>query len=418
MKLMNLLRPKISEVFTPRRAEVNHCTYIARPVLEKELKRSLEGSLHSLIYGNSGTGKSWLYKRVLGEMNAQCAIANCANAERFGSVTDEIVNTVLPYGDKQIESIEEEMKASVSAVVASGGAKSKRTYKVLSEDPLLSSFKHLRETAGSQMAVLVLDNLESIVANETLMNEVGNIIILCDDHRYSQYRIKILIVGVPSSVLDYFANVKNLATVANRIHELSEVSNFTDTQVSAFVERGFVNLLSVSIDKPILDEWKSHIYNVTLGIPQRLHEYCEILGHILEDSKWNPTVEMLEKADVAWIKQGLRESYVVVDSLMNARETEIGRRNQVLYALGLNQIHYFTPKHISDRLKKEFPESTNGVTLGVGTILADLASRENSIIKKSSNGNRFEFTDLRYVMVLRTMLKKEKDKVKKLGFRL
>jgi hypothetical protein len=51
-------RPKINEVFTPRRTEVNREIYVDRLGLEKSLIRALDGSLHAIIFGESGSGKS------------------------------------------------------------------------------------------------------------------------------------------------------------------------------------------------------------------------------------------------------------------------------------------------------------------------------------------------------------------------
>lgn len=410
---------KINEVFTPRRADVNSSIYIVRPNLEKELKRSLEGSLHTLIFGNSGNGKSWLYKKVLADLGARYVVANCANAMRFGSLTKEIYNCSMPSGASNLEGYEEEIDAGVDAIFARGGLKHKKIYNVKTEDPLLSAFSSIRGKAKTSLAVLVLDNLETIINNEDLMEELANIIILCDDSRYSEFKIKILVVGVPSCILSYFSKIKNLPTVANRVQEISEVVSFSESQVNAFVEQGFINLLEVKMPNTILEEWKRHIFNVTLGIPQRLHEYCECLAYKLEDAKWEPKVELLKDADLSWLMIGLRESYSTIDMLMNDRETEKGRRNQVLYTLGKVQIHYFTAKHIIDRLKKEFPNTTAGVKLGVNSILSNLASRENSIIRRCTKGTSYEFTDPRYLMTLRIMLHKSKsEKVTKLGFKL
>jgi hypothetical protein len=58
---MSTPKPKINQVFTPRKAIVNPAMYIPRPQLEKELKRAIEGSLHSILTGESGSGKSWLH---------------------------------------------------------------------------------------------------------------------------------------------------------------------------------------------------------------------------------------------------------------------------------------------------------------------------------------------------------------------
>jgi predicted GTPase len=58
---------EIKKVFTPRNNTVNKKMYIHRKELELELKRKINGSKHILIYGDSGCGKSWLYKKVLSD---------------------------------------------------------------------------------------------------------------------------------------------------------------------------------------------------------------------------------------------------------------------------------------------------------------------------------------------------------------
>jgi type IV secretory pathway ATPase VirB11/archaellum biosynthesis ATPase len=55
---MSPFRKKIKEVFTPRSAEVNEAMYIPRPHHQKELKRAVEGSMHAVLCGESGSGKS------------------------------------------------------------------------------------------------------------------------------------------------------------------------------------------------------------------------------------------------------------------------------------------------------------------------------------------------------------------------
>jgi len=92
--LLRPRRPKVSDVFTPRRTEVNSDIYVDRPQLEKELRRSLEGSLHTIIYGESGSGKTWLYKKVLADLDAYVATANCANA-----LLDSVASSATPLAD-------------------------------------------------------------------------------------------------------------------------------------------------------------------------------------------------------------------------------------------------------------------------------------------------------------------------------
>lgn len=418
---MSVKRPKIGEVFTPRSSEVNPRIYIDRPDHEKELKRTLEGSFHPLIFGHSGSGKSWLYKKVLKDEKAYYSVANCANAARYGSLVEEISRSVLPNDRKELTSLSEEIHAEGSAVIAKGGARSSRVYEILKEDPLHASFHYMSKKAKGRSCVLVIDNLEAILESQSISEELANIITLSDDSRYAKYNIKILIVGVPSGVLEYFSKTKNLPTVANRIRELTEVRGLNRPQVFELVRRGFSELLKANFSEVKLREVQTHVHKVSLGIPLRVHEYCELLAFEYKDSNWNAKKEAFEKADIDMMKHGLRESYHVVESLMNKKETKVGRRNQVLYALGQKVTgHYFSAEEIEKTLRIEFPNSTKGVSLGVHQLLVDITKKENTIISRGKTYSTFQIKDPRYIMILRLMLDKDEqaEKVKKKAFKV
>lgn len=91
----------IPEVFTPRSSTVNLKTYVPRLDLERTLLRSIQGSMHSLLFGESGNGKSWMYKKVLDQNLIPYRVANCANASRLKSLTSEIVSALVPGGTPQ-----------------------------------------------------------------------------------------------------------------------------------------------------------------------------------------------------------------------------------------------------------------------------------------------------------------------------
>ncbi len=64
---------------------------------------------------------------------------------------------------------------------------------------------------------------------------------------------------------------------------------------------------------------------------------------------------------------------------------------------------------IEDILRKNFPQSTNNLTLNLAQILSGLAHRTNSIIKRSPKGDAYCFSDPKYRMCLRAMLRKRND---------
>jgi DNA replicative helicase MCM subunit Mcm2 (Cdc46/Mcm family) len=51
---------------------------------------ALRGNLHIIIHGESGTGKSWLYKKTFRDAGVQFLVANLANASRLGSIAAEL----------------------------------------------------------------------------------------------------------------------------------------------------------------------------------------------------------------------------------------------------------------------------------------------------------------------------------------
>jgi len=398
-------RPQVNEVFTPRRTEVNRDIYIDRPDLEKELRRSLQGSLNTIVYGESGSGKSWLFKKVLSDLGSYVATANCANALRFKSLTKEIQDVAGLEAPRRLTSHEEEMTASAKVVVAEGGMTSTRHYEIAQGDPLLDCLSAVRRSAGQATAVLVIDNLEMIFSSKPLMDELASVITVLDDARYAKFNVKLLLVGVPSEIKDYF--LQNHSSVANRLNEISEVSSLTRMQVAELVRKGFQELLRTSFPEGLLESWQAHIFKVTMGFAQHVQEYCEQLGYIVEDENWSATLDQLATADTQWLKGGLNHASGAIESLMNERETKIGRRNQVLYVLGRLERKTFHIAEIESLLREEFPASTANVQLAVGQMLAELSGGRTPIIKRSPKGGTYQFKDARFAMAVRALLKKD-----------
>ena len=56
------LEPEL--VFTPRNPKVNGDMYVNRPNLETRLMDAIKGSKNIIVHGDSGCGKSWLYKYI------------------------------------------------------------------------------------------------------------------------------------------------------------------------------------------------------------------------------------------------------------------------------------------------------------------------------------------------------------------
>lgn len=401
------MKKKIGDVFTPRRANVNHAMYVPRPELEKELRRGLSGSQHLLLYGESGNGKSWLYKNLFEVDSVFSVAANCGNASRQKSLTKEIMGVAFPNGRVIKNGYSETKGAGANIGFADGKLEHENSFSYQSVEPLQLAFQEISRNAKGAQAVVVLENLESIFSNEELMDEFADIVILLDDERYSRMNIKLLIVGTPAGVLDYFMKTKNQESVANRIFEISKVDNLEYDQVLDLITKGFVSELGLDLTLEQTILISKHVHNVTMGVAQRIHEYCEGLAYKIEESGEKFVQKSLEDADWDWLCTGLRQSYAVLEANLNSRDTAVSRRNQVLYAIGKLRKPQFLSSDIEGIIRKEFPDTIPETNMGTGSILTELARGGDAILTRNKKTSLYRVRDPRYTMCIRTVLYKD-----------
>jgi len=403
--------PPPEEVFTPRNPEVNERMYIERSKLERDLQNALKGNQHIIIHGESGTGKSWLYKRVFALTKTHYEVGNLANASRFKGIAKELENLVDRKGDAEVTEYTEEKSAGASAGVFKGDLKHSKKHVKGRKEPFERCLEAIRKDGGSGPAVLVLDNLESIFDSADLMNELADLVILLDDPRYAKYRVRLLLVGIPHGVRDYFNRTKNRAPVANRLVELPEVSRLSDREATSFINRGFVDVLKYAFGPDARSQVTYHIPWVTDRIPQRLHEYCLHLAYLAQQNANTVTTEMFEEADRMWLSGSLSLAYGVIERLMNKRDAKVGRRNQTLYVLGRIGPSEFHVPDVEALLRSHFPSTTFAKTLNVSGTLSDLSKGEAPLLRRAPNADGYIFMDPVFRMCLRAMLRKRGESV-------
>lgn len=383
---------KISEVFTPRSSTVNLDIYVPRVAMEIALARSIQGSLHTVLYGESGNGKSWLYKKVFQQHGYHYKVANCANASRLGSVSREICSALKSKKNKN----------NTSTLISDAYVPTETNDS--SEDPLLQSLTSFRKNIGAGDGIIVLENLEAIFDDDNLMNELANVLLLLDDPIYGALKIKFLLVGVPNGILEYFAKTKNIESVANRLQELPKVGGLNHAMVETLVENGFNKLLKLGMTKENIALISGHIHHRTLGVAQRAQEYCELLAFNLEDAKNIFNEKILGKTDRDWLSIGLRQAYTVIESHLNSNRTAVARRNQVIYCIGQMNGHQLDSVSVTEKIKTEFPSTTKESNMGVGNILGELSTSEMPLLRNNPKTKDFRIIDPRYAMCIRAML--------------
>jgi len=403
-----------NEVFTPRSPEVNEKMYISRPELERQLTRALTATKHVVMHGESGCGKSWLYKKVLSDLNMKWELIDLALAANKGSISKEIESVLARRVPLKRTEYTEKQSLQGSAAVIKGAIENTDKFVISSPDPLEQLLESMAEESHKKRSCLVFDNLETIYSNKNLMDELGNMIILLDNPVYAKHQVIFLIVGVPNGVIQYFSGVSNLSTITNRLSEMPEVAKLSLEQVKNFVDKGFRDQLDISFpNEEIFEMFSSRINWATGGIPQRLHEYCAELSYLIEDNDWQVEAEFLDETDKIWLSKYLTSKYVVIDSLMNSRRTEVQRRNQILYCLGTLDKRTFTVTDVEVALKREFPENADIEQLS--NVVTQTLKFLDTIVSKTL-GNSWTFIDPLYHSCIRVMLQKTSDgKVNKIN---
>lgn len=397
-------REKIDNVFTPRSALVNKKMYISRDVLEKELLRKIRGTQHIIIHGESGCGKSWLYKNVFSENGFHYEVINLAIADTYKSIA-QIFELETATGQSEKIEYTEKVASGIDAVIVNTTLDHESKYLIRSKESL---YKYLDKFFAKKGGFICFENLETIFSSSELMKELGNLIILLDDEKFAKYNTKFIIIGVPADILNYYSNIKNLSTVTNRVVELSEVTGMNDIQVRELLERGFIDKLKVKFKSSTeLDALIKHITFITSGVPQNVHEYASIIAFLAEENAWEFKTDFIEIADKQWLKDSLYKNYKVIQELMNSENTSVGRRNQVLYSIGKIEKKSFTLSELEDIVKKEFPFFCKTTTLNLSLPLGDIMENKISFIKKQDR--IFYITDRKFILCIRTMLKKTID---------
>lgn len=161
------------DVFTPRAATVNESMYVRRPKLEERLIDAIDANKYIVIHGESGNGKTWLYKRVFNDAGVHYDTVNLSTVINAGSLEEAFRQKLGEFGvgDK----IAEETNASVGAKPLNIGVDHnfRTESKFYPKSPFVSLLQRIRYRANGNKAALVLDNFETIINNSEALNQLA-----------------------------------------------------------------------------------------------------------------------------------------------------------------------------------------------------------------------------------------------------
>lgn len=407
---MAVFRKNPNQVFTPRGEAVTEM-YVSRPDLENALMNSLNQPKNIVIHGESGSGKSWLYKSVFKKNMVRFDPVNLGKAVAYGSISKLFTGEISRFSEDALIERSVTSSAEANVVLANGGVATERVYVPREKDSLEQLFAAIRKgVPQSRKCVLVLDNLEQILDFPDLVRELASILILVDDHQYARHDVKILLVGTANIIHTFHSSVPNSITIRNRLVELPEVARLVPASAERFVRKGLFEALDCKVvtrsnfnEKILVDS----VLWYTDRIPQYLHELCLDVANLAIASGRDISIDTFQKAAINWVRSALVAELAVVDANLNINRNKVGRRNQVVYALGRCGEEEIDANRIERIVRKEFPESCNGVGLNISQTLSQLSESDHPLLRKLPFGNGYRFVDPRLRIVIRWKLQRE-----------
>lgn len=393
-------RTKPKEVFTPRASTVNDQMYVDRTELERVLKKHCQGSKHIIIHGESGNGKTWLYKKVFGDLYLPYLTINLANASRFGSFQNLLKEKLKSDGpDRELSQIVIQKQGGMNAAVLSANYTDERIYSMVERDPLLALMILLNRQAAKKQSLIVLENFEQILDQASIVKEISDTLILLDDDDYAKYNVRFCIVGVPSEIREYLGKQAAIETISNRVVEVPEVARLAQSEAEALLRKGF-KIINLECSEEIIKEivWK------TDRIAQHLHELGLEVSELAIENSEVIDASILKNAISSWISNSFSAIGEVVDSHLNSRATKAGRKNQVIYCLGTLTIEDFKYSDVEERVREVFPDSTKGITLNISQILSKLSDGNSPLIKRVPKGDAYRFVNPKVKIEIRVQL--------------
>ncbi|PMG93903.1 AAA family ATPase [Vibrio breoganii] len=412
---MFIRRMKPEEIFTPKGKYVNEQMYVHRDELERAFIKALRKPKHIIIHGESGCGKTWLYKKIFAQRKIKFEVLNAATINSTGSLADAIKSLTARLSPFESKGYEESKGATANAGVAKGDLKHTKKYEASTPEPYLELIRALFKNAGSDESFLVVENLEHIVKDEKLVQELSSILMYLDDDEYAKYRVRILLVGTPSNLRDYFSKVESSQTIINRVQEVPEVSVLSTDDVKKLAEKGFIKLLKAKcLEDQVKGFNQDYFFNAiswfSANVPQYIHELGLELAIEVEDNNFIITNELYMNCLRNWVQEALVSENTRMEAHINSKATKHGRRNQVIFTIGRIPSNEFSAQDVEESMRKLFPNSTKDKVLNISANLNELASGNSPLIRKTPKGTRFRFLDPKIKIMARWMLDKDESK--------
>lgn len=305
------------------------------------------------------------------------------------------------------QAIEKDIGFKPGGVGASG--KTTTNYVQRIGNPFFDLIKFLKGHPKSN-AFVVFDNFERISNKPNLVEELANYLILLDDEDYGAYNARICIVGVPGNLKEYFSSLPFAETIATRLTEVEEVERMTRNEATELLSRGFKKL---RLRHKSSESEGAHLERL-LFVSDRTAVDLQDLGfRVAEKARRNEGI--IESLDISesisdWITGKHSKTCAALEALMSPAGINFGRRNQILYCLGILDTEEFSVAELKQLIKKRFPKYSKWVNQDFEEKFEPFCEGFDPLLRRGMQGNTFRISKSVYRMAIRSLL--DNDEIK------
>ncbi len=375
-------RPQIEDVFVPRGDFSDQNIYIPRKKYDDVLASCMKTKTNIFISGESGSGKTWLYEIFFATRKINFIVINLAEIIMYDSLFCMLEKKIL----------------------GSSG-------KIVKNEILDVCYSKLNEKNHTQRnpSFIVFDNLEhleSIGIDPRYKNELILLIHSLDNRELSAYNIRYLLVGIPSSLKEFFSGMSILfEPIANRIREVPTLDGFEVSELNEFLRKTLVEKLFFHISNSSLKEISEYIQKVTDLIPLRVQQFLFYLAHEIMNNCKKYEKELLYESSKKWIYAHYSEVEIVFDEHFLTPTSRVKKTNQVIFLLGkIDTSNIFTNQDLIGLYRKYFPTTFKKGTINMSMIFSGLSKGNKPILKKINNRDKFRLVDSRLKILINSRL--------------
>ncbi len=400
------------DVFTPRSADVTDM-YVARPSLEEALSGLFDSNEVRYLFGHSGSGKTWLYKRLF---RANDVYFYDIPLQRLteGKTFDDLIRQHLGHLGVRAETASTNAGSVDAKIAGIGGIVARSTEtKPFDQAPIDALLQKIREIAGDRRAVLVFENVERGIRRPDVLAALTDIIMSVDESRIAAYDIRILLVGTVRDLVNRISELPDSAPILNRLVVLPEVSRLSTTEAKQLIEHGLFDMLRL---KPAVDQNKlvSRILQRTDRLPLHIHGLCLEIAKsaISRERELSQTAE--SNGFHRWVNSKVAQYVDGVFAHMNSKDTAMKVRTRVLYCIANAQLSEFRPldvKHIIDREWPDLDPTNASIAGALNELAAEVAKTRGKldpILERVTRAgvNHYRFIDPAYKIAAKIGLRK------------